>query len=242
MKLPVRSLGRLVGALLLCVQGLAFASPHYLYSFLGGDEIVPTDLNDHGVVVMSGNSNVVPGGGSWLVGDRGDWTTATQVRGFGFGDSPYGGVGVSDINNAGHLFGSALRNGFWVPTIWIGGVPYDLTEPGNLGLTFIPDHGPKWMDIDPWLLEIPGLPFNALPGDRIHDVRALTNLRGGFVVAHDYLHGFVNAWGAVNTSYALLTRVPEPSSGLLVIAAMGCLLLTGSAASWRGVGWDRART
>lgn len=51
MKLPVRRLGRLVGALLLCVEGLAFASPHYLYSFLGGDEIVPTDLNDHGVVV-----------------------------------------------------------------------------------------------------------------------------------------------------------------------------------------------
>lgn len=229
----------LVAVLLLGLCSLAFASPHYLFSSLGGDEIAPTDLSNHGVVVMNGNPNVVPGGGAWLVSGGGMWTSGTQVQGFGYGNSPYGGVGVSDINDAGDLLGYAIRNNVRVPTIWLGGVPYDLTEPGNLGLTFEFDPGPKWTDIDPWSLDIPSLPFDPLPGDRIHDVRALTNLRGDYVVAYDYLHGFVDSWDPMRTSYALLTRIPEPSTGLLVGAAIGALLLAGSGVVRRAAGTGR---
>ena len=148
----------LLGALMLVAHSLVFASPTYLFSpGAYGDTAIPVDINDHGVLVWTGFS--ISGGAS-------RFSDGSFVSGYGdaFGCDICG-VQVTDINDAGDLFGSALKNGVYVPTIWIAGVPHDLTDPANAGLTFHHDPGPKFVtNFDLGALDVLNLPSYVIFG------------------------------------------------------------------------------
>ncbi len=90
---------------------------------------------------------------------------------------------VTDINDAGDAYGTAIRpDGVRVPTIWIGGVPFDLTDPANAGLHFNYDPGPKFItDFDLWSLPVVGTAVHAEPGHPVVSNFAYTNTRNDYV-------------------------------------------------------------
>ena len=207
----------LVGVLMLLVQSFVIANPTYQFSALPwGDTAAPVDINDHGVIVFSGFGDNGQGGNSRIVGGG-------LVQGFGYLGNRYGGVSVYDINNAGDMSGFAMHNGISVSTIWLDGVPYDLTDPANSGLTFNVDPGPKWTDVDLWALDVLGEPF-------VRDPQAppcchvLTNQRGDYVAAfsggYNTIPGYQSSFGNADVSYALLTQIPEPATLALVVVAL----------------------
>lgn len=123
----------IAGALLLWAQTQVLASPAYQYSGGYGDTARPTDINDVGTIVWTGFCDSHCGsrlgvGGAFVAG---------------FAPWPNDYTRVTDINNNGDLLGSAIKGGGLVPTMWIGGVPYDLSDPTNAGLVFTYDPGPK---------------------------------------------------------------------------------------------------
>lgn len=202
----------LVGVLMLFMQSLVFASPTYQFSRLPwGDTAGSVDINDYGVIVFSGFGDNGLEGNSKIVG--GD-----IVQGFGYLGVPYAGVSVSAINNAGDMYGTAIHNGIKVPTIWIDGVPYDLTEPENSGMTFNADPGPKWVNVDLWALDVLGEPFVRDPYAPPCCNYVLTNQRGDYVAAFNR-DGY-NPPGTVDVSYALLRKLPEPATLFLVVVAL----------------------
>jgi len=216
-------------ALLVSVHPLAVASTVYWQytQILWGDTVRVSDLNDLGVILYTGFGDWgIPGGASAIGGPAG----GDFVLGYGYGGSPRGGVNVSDINDAGDAFGSAIRlDGVTVPTMWVGGVPFDLTDPANAGLHFNYDPGPKYaLNFDLWSLPVVGLPSFFTP-DVYHVYWALTNIR------HDYVFEYS---GFSGTSYGLLTAVvPEPGTLALVLAGMaGALLVARGSSSKRGAG------
>jgi hypothetical protein len=188
-------------------QAAAVAAPVYQFtSLMLGDTAAPADINDHGVVVFTGFGDFMAYGASWVGGDF--------VQGY---DGPAG-VQVTDINNAGDYYGTAMRDGVPVPTLWIGGVPHDLTDPANAGLAFEPDAGPKWTTVDPWALQVTGEPFPAWGGG--WEVQALVNAAGQLVVGYYHGFGYVDGFGGADQSYAVLVPVPEPATVALVAAAL----------------------
>jgi hypothetical protein len=213
--------------------GPAAAGPAYQFSALAfGDSASPIDINDHGVVAFAGFCDGLWPGASWV------------GRGFVQGYDGIHGVFVTDINNAGDYHGTALRNGVEVPTLWIGGVPHDLSDPANASLAFVPDPGPKWTAVNPWALTVIGEPF--IPRGPGGSVAALTNAAGQLVVG--FYHGldYATAFGNMDESYAVLTPVPAPA-GLAACAAapLGCdpgpsrvtpTVRAAPASSWRGTG------
>ena len=199
----------LLGALILIVaHSVAFAGPHYLFSYGDfGDTAFPVDLNDRGAIAWAGFGDSYVHGASWANGDFVN----------GYGDAAgciVCGVDVTDINNAGDLFGSALKNGVWVPTIWLAGVPYDLTDPANAGLLFHYDPGPKYAnDFNLWELDVLGLPDFFNPDSVSIGGNVLTNARGDFVFGY---------FAGPFESFGLLTVVPEPATlALLGIGLAG---------------------
>ena len=209
----------LLGTLILAANLLAFSGSAcayfttYTFEYGAfGDTASPTDINDRGVIVWTGFGDGIPGGAAWVNGDF--------VNGYGAFGCDTCGVQVYDINNSGDLLGVALKNGVYVPTIWLAGVPYDLTDPANAGLMFQYDPGPKSVtNFDLWTLDVHGLPdfFNREFMDPFTDSFALTNARGDFVFAYG------NGWNGLDTSYGILiAHVPEPATlALLGIGLAG---------------------
>ena len=217
------SLARLVlFAFVLSVCSLAAASTVYwqFTRFLPGDTVAVSDLNDVGVILYTGFGDRFPGGGSAI--GRPPSYDYEFVQGYGIFPPLYNslaGVQITDINDVGDAYGSAIRpDGVRVPTIWIGGVPFDLTDPANAGLHFNIDPGPKYINnFDLWSLPIVGLPFTQNPDIQVSPW-ALTNARQDYVI---HLSG---PWQA--DLYALLTAVvPEPGTLVLVLAGMAAALL-----------------
>ena len=210
-------------ALLVSVHSLAAASTMYwrFTTFLPGDTVAVSDLNDLGVVLFTGFYDTFPDGRS-AIGRPPHYTFESAFPGYGIFPPSYNpdyGVHVTDINNAGDGYGTAIRpDGVRVPTIWIGGVPYDLTDPANAGLHFNYDPGQKYVtDFDLWSLPVVGLPFG--PNSAVVSPFAYTNARG------DYIFNLTLS-GALFDAYGLLTAVvPEPSTLVLVLAAIAAALL-----------------
>jgi hypothetical protein len=203
------------------IHSLATASTMYwrYVPLCAGDTVAVSDLNDQGVLLLNGFQS--PNGAS-----------ATGVpascdrqffRNHGGGPplfDPYDGVRVTDINNAGDALGYAIRpDGMSVPTIWIGGVPYDLTAPSNAGLHFNHDPGPKAINnFDLWSLPIVGLPFT--PGDISWvSTFAYTNAR------NDYVFNFSTAAGLFDFYGYLTAVVPEPGTLLLLLSGIAAASL-----------------
>jgi hypothetical protein len=210
----------LVGASLLCASALVLAGPVYLYTdAMYGDTVSPIDINDHGVIVYTGFF----GGG---IGSRVGWES---VPGYSTAP-PLSFVYVTDINNAGDMYGTAERaDGMLVPTIWLDFVPYDLTDPANAGMAFNQDPGPKsTAEFDLWSLNVVGLPPYFDPAEPYPWVStwALTNARGDFVF--EYRAG-------IFPSNGILTRVlPVPGTlalALCALAAMGAVVGRGKRVS-----------
>ena len=189
----------LLGALILLGHSLVFASPTYLFS-LGpfGDTAGPTDINDLGVIVWAGFADAVDGGAS-------RFSDGSYVNGYGDASGcDECGVLVTDLNNVEDLLGSARKDEVYVPTIWLAGVPYDLTDPGNAGLTFHYDPGPKFVtNFHLGTLDVLNLPAFVTFASSF----ALTNARGDFVFA-------INSadFGGTDVAFGILTRVPEPAT------------------------------
>lgn len=206
----------------LCAQSLVIASP--TYQFLPGswgDEVAPADFNDLGVILWRGFPGLVSCGPNDQ-GSGGSFIESPPYSRYGSGGFVRGydgitacGVYVSDINNAGDMLGTAFHNGVEVPTLWIGGIAFDLTDPANVGLTFEFDPGPKRTAFDLWSLEVLGLPSWFDAADRFPPVSsfALTNSRGDFIFDYDRSVGI------------LIRLIPEPGTPFLVLGALGGLAL-----------------
>ena len=115
----------------------------YLYTPLPyGDETTATDLSDSGAVLYCCFDGL---GFSQIQTDPGVFNPTQNFA--DFPNSSHYGVFVDEINAAGDGRGIVLVDWFGfpvteVPTIWTGGVPYDMTDPANAGIHFTPDPGP----------------------------------------------------------------------------------------------------
>ena len=209
----------LLFTLVMSMHSLATASTVYwrFMSVCAGDTVAVSDLNDLGMTLHTGFQ--IPGGASAV--NRPPGCDRDFFQGYGSFPPWYNsdaGVQVTDINNAGDAIGSAIRpDGVRVPTIWIGGVPFDLTDPTNAGLHFNYDPGPKAVnDFDLWSLPIVGLPFT--PGEIAWvSSFAYTNAR------HDYVFNFSR--GLFDSYGLLIAVVPEPGTLVLILAGMAAALL-----------------
>ncbi len=210
-------------ALLVSVHPLAAATTTYwqFTRFLAADTVGISDLNDLGVVLFIGFGDRLPDGGS-AVGRPPDYNY-DFFEGYGIFPPWFNseaGVHVTDINDAGDAYGTAIRpDGVRVPTMWIGGVPFDLTDPANAGLHFNYDPGPKSItDFDLWSLPVVGLPFAQSP-DIVVSPIAYTNTR------NDYVFHFTAPFGAGEFYALLIAVVPEPGTLALVLAAIAAASL-----------------
>lgn len=230
----------LFGAALLWTHLQMFASPVYHFTYARfGDTAAPTMISNRGVIVYRGFGDSYNGGASYVEG-------LGYVVGYGDRgpDDIHAGVQVEKINDAGDLYGNAIRtDGVRVPTIWLDGVPYDLTDPANAELSFHNDPGPTHVNgFNLLALNIPNLPLEFFPTDflpcdepfdwgyglckrdpiLISSSRwALTNARG------DFVFNFDNDLYVNFRSYGILTRVlPEPSTlPLALVALVGALAI-----------------
>lgn len=231
------------GALLLWTQSHVLAGPAYLYSGGYGDTARPTDINDVGTIVWTGFCDSHCGsrlevGGPFVAG---------------FAPWPNDYTRVTDINNNGDMLGTAIKGGVLVPTIWLGGVPYDLNDPANAGLVFDFDPGPKTLsgfdNHDLLALNVLNLPSQFLPtfctacslvpgfdhgyGHNFSvpfatvGGSALTNARGDIVFEFYYA-------GEMFSSFGILRAIPEPSSSVLVLVALMVAFGTKLLVSLRG--------
>lgn len=201
------------------VHSLAAASVAY-WQFLqlpAGDTVAVTDLNDLETISYAGFGDSFPGGASATTGPTDNPNDRVFFRGYGFSGNAFAGVEVDDINDAGDALGSAIRlDGVRVPTIWIGGVPFDLTDPANAGLHFNSDPGPKFaQNFDLFSLPIVGLPSTLTPDDLLHD-GVLTNSRQDYIF--HYFGGQLDNYGL------LIAVVPEPGTLVLVLAGVAAIL------------------
>jgi hypothetical protein len=223
MKSGYASLARLVlVALLVSVHSLAAASTMYwrFTPVCAGDTVAVSDLNDQGVVLLTGFQFLGGGASATVVPPGCDREFFQGYGSFPPWYNPDVGVHVTDINNAGDALGYAIRaDGKSVPTMWIGGVPFDLTDPANAGLHFNYDPGPKAVnDFDLWSLPVVGLPFTPDSGLQVSPF-ALTNAR------HDYVF-YIPQYPSGFDFYGLLIAVvPEPGTLVLVLAGMVAALL-----------------
>lgn len=213
----------LAAAAAVMTGALAAAAPVYVYQGLPfGDTAGVADINDQGLLVWSGFCD---GGCRSIVAPLGvdPWGGYLSVP--SYDNSTYGAL-VTDINNDGDMLGTALKNGAYVPTMWLDGVLYDLSDPFNAGLVFDYDAGPKRTSFALSDVEIVNLPDMFLPEPAGPPVArfsnsALTNSRGDLVLSYSRL-------GTPFPSYAALTMaVPEPSSLALVLALLPAGLALG---------------
>jgi hypothetical protein len=184
----------------------AFAG--YVYEDLPwGDTTTAQDVNDHGEVLYCCFSDSEFSAA--LLG-------ATMLHGEGGAPAV-----AEDVNNAGHVLGYSMKGSAWVSTMWIDGAPYDLTDPSNAGLQFVPDPGPKFADdFDLSALKIEGLP-DCFQTGFCRPLWALTNARGDLIFEYSIAH-FVTTNAALwFDGHAEPASVPEPSS--LLLAALACL-------------------
>lgn len=203
--------------------GLALATPVYRYEALRyGDTAAPVDINDLGQIVWTGFCD---SGCRARVDDN----ILTPLPG-GYGTA------ASEINNAGDVLGLSYfygpRGG--IPTLWIAGVPYDLTDPANAGLMFVADAGPKHTSFDLLAVQVLNLPVGFLPEvcpDCVGGAgpspwrpsrSALTNARGDLVFGYQRVD---SVWD----SFAILQEVPEPASVALVLTALLAAALASTA-------------
>lgn len=145
---------------------------------------------------------------------------------------------VTDINNSGDMLGKATKNGVLTPAIWLDGVPYDLTDPANVGMVFDFDPGPKYLtdfdNHDLLALDVAGLPSYFLPtfctgcapfppfdyGYGTNFIApsaavqryALTNARGDIIFEYRLFSD--------RSHFGILRAIPEPSSVALVLLAL----------------------
>lgn len=202
---PVRlALKALLGVLILIAHGVAPASPLYRFTHGLGDTATAVDINDSGTIVYIGFGDIVPGEASAVDG-------LCCVAGF---NGAAAGVTVREINNAGDLLGQAPKDGKMVETLWINGVPHELSDPANSGLSFVRDPGPTSIAFDLSAIDVVDLPvgfqlglFSAPPQD------ALTNARGDLV--------FFYVGAAPGLAYGVLSLlVAEPPVLPLTLGAM----------------------
>lgn len=206
----------LIGSITVVTSFLIHAKPTYVYESMAyGDTAGVVDLNDLGLVVWTGFCDGYCHSEIGIIGpNRGDW-----VRGYDPID-PYLRVFVTDINNNGDLVGTAPKNGVMVPTIWLGSIPYDLTEPANSNLHFRFDAGPKSVTFGDILeLDVVNLPDVFKPNENGERAArpaniALTNARGDFVFS--YRPNFSASFDSFGALIAV-QPVPEPNSGALMI-------------------------
>jgi PEP-CTERM motif len=136
------------------------------------------------------------------------------------------GVFVDNINSAGDMVGTSLRNGVYIPTFWRGGVAFDLRDPANSGLVFTPDpYAVSAYGVDLRNLEI----NDPTPAMVAFGLKALwTNALGMYGTQLN---------GQFDTGYVLIpvaAAVPEPSTVMLVAGALAALVASRRSARLKG--------
>lgn len=216
----LRTLATLLLAVLSATQ--ATASVQYQWVFSSSGDTVGTDyLADNGDLVLGGFGDVCGGGKSAIrVYDAatGLYGSREFVTGLprGTPESPDCGVHVSKRNSAGDMVGHSTVNGLIVPTFWQGGVAFDLNDPLNAGLVFVPDAGVVLAQ-GPSAMDLSGLDIIA-PHSQIRSgtdfyLRSLYTNALGMIAAESSLFN--------NLGFVLipLVSVPEPASVWLVLGA-----------------------
>ena len=213
-----------------------FAQAGALYQYtgtIGGDTVWLTTINDLGQVVM-GTGQGCNGPCSFITSMGGGGFTG-HVTGLPLPGAPNGtesGTMIGNINSAGDMIGVSGFGGFFgipnpIPTFWRNGVAYDMRDPANSGLVFVPDPGVSFGSIDLGALDI----IN--PGD------FAANFGFGIDDAAAFLKGSVSGWRNAKNQFAFEAGwnrpthffVPIPTPPTLALVALA--LAAGAAVRWR---------
>ena len=164
----------------------------YRLEFVGGDTVGVVGLNDAGTLLMGGFGdrcgNPIGGAMSAILPPPYRPDPMWQfVRGLPTTPEGYEecGVNAQYLNSAGDMIGTSDRNGVRVPTFWRDGIAYDLRDPANASLVFVPDPGVRRVPFDFERFDIVNLsdfPFLPPRGDWdiIFPATAWTNAGGLF--------------------------------------------------------------
>lgn len=206
-------------------------STAYQMQFIGGDTVAFVALNDAGTLVMEGFSDFIcasrgrAAGMSALLrppayrwGPGGGFHFVAGLPAGPLEEEDICGVSVLRINSAGDMIGTSFRDGVRVPTFWREGLAYDLRDPANADLTFVPDPGVGRVEFDFEALDVINLsdfPFLSRPETREELIpnSAWTNAQGLYVFE-------LNNW-THDVALLLPLAVPEPPAmHLLVLAGL----------------------
>jgi hypothetical protein len=211
------SILRLLCGLLLSLMGAvaAYATPVYRWVYAGsGDTVSLSGLADNGNVLLTGfGDSCGRSAVRQFNSSFGTYSDRQFVIGLPNGQFAECGVSVSRFNSAGDMVGTSRRDGVFVPTFWRGGVAFDLRDPGNSGLVFVPDAlAVSARGVDLSALNIlepnPDIRF----GSEFYLRALFTNALGMFGAESSRFN---------NTGYVLIpivATVPEPSVALLMVA------------------------
>ena len=145
----------------------------------------------------------------------------TSVIGLPLPGAPNGtdsGTRINNINSAGDMIGLSGLGGFFgipnpIPTFWRNGVAYDMRDPANAGLVFVPDPGVSFGSIDLGALDIVN------PGD------FAANFGYGIDDAAAFLKGSVSGWRNAKNQFAFEAGWNSPTHFFIPIPTPPTLAL-----------------
>lgn len=226
----IKRLFRVLGLLILVLAGAcAKATPTYQFVWAGGGDVTGlTAINNLGQVLFT-SGQFCGGGCSYINNIRGPggFQTFNGLPTTGFPQGTSEGTFIHSFNSAGDMVGTSRMPGGDRPTFWRGGVAYDLTDPANAHLVFVPDVGvgggelylsdlsSSIVNLDEILRFEPGLDQDLFLTTRRH---AKYNSRGDYAFMIGELRD--------TTAYLLRLSVPVPPTAPLIGVALFALALT----------------
>jgi len=226
----IKRLFRVLGLLMFLLAGAnAKAAPTYQFIWAGGGDVNGlTAINNLGQVLMT--SGQLCGGSPCShirdMRETHQWQTFTGLPIPGFPEGTDKGTLIQKFNSTGDMVGvSGYDGGGGTPTFWRDGVAYDMTDPANAHLVFVPDVGVGFGDlfladlnlniVNPDEIGVFGPDLDWFFARRRH---AWHNVLGDYAFEVGEMRG--------ETAYLLRLSVPLPSTTPLVGVALLALVLS----------------